>query len=294
MANVSTGYNGKLDVPSLPGGFTYPLTPTGKGNLIPAPPYHFCSSEMVIRYQADPEEVKRFIPWPLEPSRTNPGGCILHLASYVSRNGDDTLLVDLPERCNYAECYLEIRATYRGQEVKHFAYYWVDKDYSIIRGMILGLPKKGGQISTTFEKIHLFKLNPHFPQFGENFRMGGVCSAHMEKLITASISLDRQIKPEEMDPEMRLPCRNLVCYPDAKLGYQDRAFKRIGHTCMDVWYGDVWRGKEEKVEFFPSPVEEHDLLKPVRITDSYYMDYAFTTYGGIVDEVLTEPTGEKA
>lgn len=276
----------KLDLPDLPGGYSYPFTPNGKGNLIPAPPYHFCASEMIIRYQADPEQVKRFLPEPLKPSEVNPGGCILHVCSYVSRNGDDDLLVELPERCNYSECYLEIRANYRGLECKHFAYYWVNRDYSILRGMILGLPKKGGEISTTFEKVHLFHLNPNFPQFGENFRMGGVVSSHMEKLITASISLDRQITVDELDPEMRMPCRNLVCYPDAQMGYQDRAFRRIGHTNMDVWYGNIWKGKDEKVEYLPSIIEEHDLLKPRSITESYYMDYAFTTYGGIVDEVL--------
>ena len=73
----------------------------------------------------------------------------------------------------------------------------------------------------------------------------------MEKLITASISLDRQITVDELDSEMRMPCRNLVCYPDAQMGYQDRAFRRIGHTNMDVWYGDIWKGKDEKVEYLP-------------------------------------------
>ncbi len=286
MAGFITGMYDTFKPTELPGGYSYPLTPSGKGNLLCAPPWHFAASEMVIRYQADPEMVRQFLPYPLEPSRTNPGGCILHMCSYVSRNENADHLVDMPMLCNYNETYLEIRGNYRGEECKHFAYYWVDRDYSILRGWVDGLPKKYGETSCTFEKIHLFQLNPHFPQFGEGFRMGAVCSAHMEKMMAGSIALDRKIDPDEMDPEMRLPCRNLMMYPDGKVGYDRRAVARITHTCMDVWYGDVWKGKDEALEFFPSVAEEHDLLKPISITDSYYMNYAFTTYGHIVHEEL--------
>ena len=286
MSGCITGLAETFLATKLPGGYSYPLTPTGKGNLLCAPPWHFVASEMVIRYQADPEQVKRFLPAPLEPSKTNPGGCILHMCSYVSRNENADHLVDLPELCNYTETYLEIRGNYRGTECKHFAYYWVDRDYSILRGWVAGLPKKFGNTSCTFEKIHLFQLNPHFPQFGENFRMVAVCSAHMEKLISGSIALDKKIDPDDIDPEMRLPCRNLMMYPDGKVGYTDRAVARITHTCMDVWYGDVWKGKDEELTYFPSVAEEHDLLKPLKIEDSYYMNYAFTTYGHLVDEDL--------
>lgn len=288
MAGFITGLYDTFETANLPGGFSYPLTPTGKGNVLCAPPWHFACSEMVIRYQANPNEVKRFLPYPLEPSKTNPGGCILHMCSYVSLNEKDNHMVDLPERCNYTETYLEIRANYRGQECKHFAYYWVDKDYSILRGWLAGLPKKHGETSCTFEKIHLFKLNPHFPQFGNGLRIGAVCGAHMEKMISGSIVLDEKIDPDTMDPEMRLPCRNRFMYPDGMVGAQERAVERITHTCMDVWYGDVWRGKDETLEFYPSVAEEHDLLKPVSVTESYYMDYAFTTYGHLVDEDLSK------
>lgn len=286
MAGCITGVYDTFKPADLPGGFSYPFTPTGKGNLLPKPPYHFGASEMVIRYQADPDQVARFIPYPLEPSKTNPGGCILHVCSYLSINENKDVFAELPEQSNYNECYLEIRANYRGLECKVFSYYWVDKDYSTLRGCILGLPKKGGQISTNFEKLNLLKLNPHFPQFGEGFKMGGVVSAHMEKLVSAGITIDKKIDADDMDPEMRMPCRNLIAYPDAQMGYQDRAFARIGHTCMDCWYGDVWKGKDERITYFPSVIEEHDLLKPVSITESYYMEYAFTTYGGVVDEEL--------
>ena len=163
MAGFITGMYDTFKPAELPGGYSYPLTPTGKGNLLCAPPWHFAASEMVIRYQADPEMVRQFLPYPLEPSRTNPGGCILHMCSYVSRNENADHLVDMPMLCNYNETYLEIRGNYRGEECKHFAYYWVDRDYSILRGWVAGLPKKYGETSCTFEKIHLFQLNPTSP-----------------------------------------------------------------------------------------------------------------------------------
>ena len=70
--------NGKLDTADLFGGYSYPLTPTGRGNVLGQPPYHFCGEEMVIVYQADPEQVAKFLPPPLEPSLENPGGCVIH------------------------------------------------------------------------------------------------------------------------------------------------------------------------------------------------------------------------
>ena len=288
---LAKGYeqlNGKLDIPNLEGGYSYPLSPTGQGNVLGAPPYHFCGEEMNIVYQADPEAVARFLPAPLEPSLENPGGVVLHMNSYISRIREDNLLLELPERCNYNETYLECRCRYQGKETKTYLYFWVDKDFSLLRGWLLGSPKKFGETHVSFEKRHMFELNPHFPQFDKGFEMGGVCSAHMEKLIYASCKLDKRIKAEELHPDILMPTNNRFIYPDIQIGYQGRAVDKMIHGVIDTWYGDVWQCSDPKIEFFDSVVEEHQLLRPVSIEASYFYQLGFTVYGHVVDRDLNE------
>jgi|GEM_PF-295505 len=289
---LAKGYehlNGKLEVPNLEGGYFYPLSPNEKANVLGAPPYHFCGEEIVFAYQADPEEVKKFLPYPFEPSVENPGGCVLHINSYVSKTAeDDALLYELPERCNYTETYLECRCRFQGKETKIYVYFWVDKDFSMLRGWLQASPKKFGETHVTFEKRHLFDMNPYFPQFGEGFEIGGVCSAHQEKVVTAYCKLDKQIKAEEMHPDVLMGTHGLFIYPDFKMGYTGRSINKVIHCVTDTWYGDVWKCKEPKIEYFKSIVEEHDLLKPISIDAAYYYTLGFTIYGHVVDYDVNE------
>ena len=276
--------NGKLDTADLFGGYSYPLTPTGRGNVLGQPPYHFCGEEMVIVYQADPEQVAKFLPPPLEPSLENPGGCVIHFNSYesiVQRDAD--LLHELPERCNFTEAYIEVRCRFRGKESKVYVYFWVNKDYSLSRGWIMGAPKKIGEVSLSFEKHHLNGLNPYFPQFEKGFTLGGICSAHMEKLIHGTCKLDKRIDPKDMHKDILMPTNNYLLYPDIQMGYKGRCVSKIIHNVIDTWYGDVWECSDAKLDFFESVAEEHTLLKPVSITSAYYCPLGFTIYGHVVD-----------
>ncbi len=283
---LAEGFNlkGKVDAAKLPGGYSYPLTPNGNGNVLGEPPYHFCGEEMVIVYKADPEEVKKFLPYPLEPSIENPGGCVIHFNSYESVvERDVNLLRDLPDRCLFTEAYIEVRCRFKGKESKIYVYFWVDKDYSLLRGWIFGAPKKIGEVRTSFEKHHMNELNPYFPKFDKGFEIGAVCSAHMEKLIFGSCKLDKRIEPSQMHKDIFIPTNNLILFPDVQMGYQGRSVNKIAHNVMDTWYGDVWECSDAKLDFFESVAEEHTLLKPIEITASYFCPLGFTMYGHIVD-----------
>ena len=283
LAKGFENLHGKLNVPGLPGGYSYPLSPTGKCNVLAAPPYHFAGEEMNIVYQAEPQAVRAFLPYPFEPSLERPGECVLHMNSYVSRIAEDTLLVDLPERCNYNETYLECCCRFQGKETKTYLNFWVNKDFSMLRGWLTGSQKKFGETEVTFEKCHLFDLNPYLPQVGSGFEIGGMCSAHMEKVVYARCALDKRITAEELHPTIMMGTNNLLIYPDFQMGYKGRAVNKVIHSVCDTWYGDVWQCKDAAIEYFDSVCEEHSLLKPVRIDASYYYKLGFTIYGHVVD-----------
>jgi hypothetical protein len=288
---LAEGYDlkGKMETPKLQGGYSYPLTPSGKGNVLGEPPYHFCGEELVVVYQADPEAVKQFLPYPFEPSLENPGGCVIHFNSYESIvERDKELLYELPDQCLFTEAYIEVRCRFKGKETKIYSYFWVNKDYSLLRGWIMGAPKKIGVVHTSFEKHHMNDLNPHFPQFGEGFKIGAICSAHMEKLIHSVATLDKPIHPDDMHPDVLIPTHNILHYPDLKMGYKGPLVHKVIHGVMDTWYGDCWECTDIKLDFFDSVAEEHQLLKPVEITASYFTPLGFTIYGHVVDYDFNE------
>jgi acetoacetate decarboxylase len=129
-------------------GYSLPLSPEGRANVIPSPPWHYIGDFLVIEYWADPDAVAAVLPPGLEPYADDPGRCAALFVDWQSCSDSGEELLD-PVRSQYKEFFIVVNAMLDGEHVTSCPYIWVDKDFALIRGWIQGFPKKLGQIDMT-------------------------------------------------------------------------------------------------------------------------------------------------
>ena len=98
-------------------GFSHPISPEGKTQLVGSPPWHYSAAIMGINYKANPKEIKKLLPEPYELSQNEPGGVTIWFVDWLSVwEEDKDLICKNPERTQYKECLLAIRCRFKGKE----------------------------------------------------------------------------------------------------------------------------------------------------------------------------------
>lgn len=120
-------------------GFSLPLSPEGKANLLPPPPWHYSGDFMTIEYRADPDAVIALLPDELEPA-DDPGAVNLIFADWQSCSESGREITE-PYYSQYKEVMFYVGAKYKGKPVCRCVYIWVDKDYAMLRGLVQGFLK---------------------------------------------------------------------------------------------------------------------------------------------------------
>ena len=90
-------------------GYSHPLTPGGKAQLVGRFPWYFSTAQVVICYKADPAEVRKQLPEPYELSATEPAGVSCWFGDWliVPEEYKDVAFQN-PERVQYKECMLQV------------------------------------------------------------------------------------------------------------------------------------------------------------------------------------------
>src|SRR3972149_2823428 len=102
--------------PSL-SGFSHPLSPEGKTQLVGPLPWHYSAAIMGINYKTNSQEIRKLLPEPYELSESEPGGVTIWFVDWLSVGEEDKDLIYMnPERVQYKECLLAIRCRFRGVE----------------------------------------------------------------------------------------------------------------------------------------------------------------------------------
>lgn len=254
--------------------------PEGKSQLIGGPPWHFVSEQMIITYKAKPDIVKKYIPSPLQSSVSEPDGCCVRISSFISVwDGNKDMIFVNPERCNFKEGFIDIQCTYKGEEAKRLAFIWVDNDFTLMRGWFMGAPKKLGKVYTSYEKRHLYELNPVFGKFGTGTKIKGIVTGHTDKLMTGSMTLGKKITPDQLPASLKCKMFNTVHFPNIEVGSEKPALKRLVQDVTTANIGEVWEAKDAALIFNESEIEEHMDLKPKEITGAYFMSLGITFHG---------------
>jgi len=260
-------------------GYSTPRSPEGRSSLVPAPPWHYVGSLLVVEYWAEPEAAAAVLPAPLEP-HPDCGRAAAMFIDWQSCSEDGHELLD-PSRSQYKEFFVTINALYEGEEVAYCPYIWVDRDFALARGWIQGFPKKLGSIWIT----RSFGLETRAdPGIRAGASYGGTCAAYERRLAQATVTLERPSEsgPSHNDP----PIVNARHFPRLEKGRHEEpaVHELVRSTAYDRSASEIWEGSAT-LELFESPGEELAALAPTSVGSGYRF-----TIGYSVDdlETLTE------
>lgn len=260
-------------------GFCYPLTPEGKSSVVGHFPWHYGTEYITIAYEADQDEIAKWLPEPLEPSKEAQGVAYVAFSKWWSvwDQGEDLPAIN-PGRTQYQEGAIWVGCSFKGEEGQICLPIWVDNDFTMARGWFMGFAKKLGQVMITDYN----PLNPMMPEEGIGTRMTGIVSSHGEKLIRGSILIDRQIDRSQLPRPLGRPLFHIRHFPSLAPGAKPSVLElvKLGATNWN-WDPVVWAGAGE-LEFFPSEIEEHMALKPKRIIGAYRYKNGYTFDGAQV------------
>ncbi|MFI5048706.1 MAG: acetoacetate decarboxylase family protein [Gaiellales bacterium] len=247
-------------------GYSLPLSPDGRANVIPAPPWHYVGDFLVIEYWAEPDAVAAVLPPGLEPFSEDPGRCAALFVDWQSCSDSGEELLD-PVRGQYKEFFIVVNAVMGGEHVTTCPYIWVDKDFALIRGWIQGFPKKLGQIDMT----RSFGLDCR----AEGHAFAGTLAANGRRLAQSTVTPERIAEdgPTHNEP----PLINRRHFPRLAAGRHDdpavdelvRA-KSANRSISPIHQGTA------TLELFGAPNEEHDRLAPVRMGGGFRFQFAYT------------------
>jgi len=255
-------------------GYSLPLTPKGRSSIVEAPPWHYGGEVMQVVFLTNKKRARELIPPPLEIG-PEPGKGILWFVEWVSvsESNPDLAFIN-PERAVYRECLVMIQCSYQGVPGYIVPYIWVDNDFTMMRGFVQGFPKKLCRIYRT----KLAELNPKIGGKRVGAKMKGICEAHGERIVEASLVFTRQAAPSELPPVRFYLMRHFPNIEDpSKPLVHELAISNIS----DVKVSDIWAGDAE-IKFFESAVEEIAALKPVEVLGGFFHNMGFTINGGKV------------
>ncbi len=264
-------------------GYSTPLSPEGRANVTPAPPWHYAGDLLVIEFHAAPEAVRATLAPGLEAGE-DPGRCLAFFCDWQACTDGGAELAD-PVRSQYREFFVLVSAARKGRQALTCPYIWVDQDTSMMRGLIQGFPKALGSVHITrhFE-VEGVAASPL--RAGSVF--GGTLAARGRRLVEARVTLEGE---PGAGPELR-PIVNLRYFP----AFTARAEARpaVAELVWSNWenksVSPVWRGRAE-LRFFEAPSSELAALQPVAVGAGYRYSMAMTIRPGEEPEDVREAWG---
>lgn len=261
-------------------GFCLPLSPKGKAQLVGKLPWHFSMDVMAFIFRTDPDEVKKLLPDPYEPSSKPDIAYVWFMDTLSVCEEDKDMIYVNPERTMYRECLLGVRCRMKGIEGHRVAYMWADNDFTLLRGWFYGYPKKLGRIHMSSSKRQIYELNRGISKFGTGTRLQGFLEAHGDRLITGNMKLGKQITPADLMPPLGLPTFNILHYPNTEIGSdKPLVFQIIQPISEPPTWGDVWAAEEASLTFNESEIEEHTAIKPREIISAYFLSMGLSFQG---------------
>jgi acetoacetate decarboxylase len=256
-------------------GFSYP-SPKGISNVVGSLPWHFGTEHMCIAYRSDPAAVASYLPEPLEPS-SEPDLVIVDFGKWYSLWNQPEQAIINPERTRYQETVHWIGCRYQGQDARFCVQTWVNKDFSLVRGMIMGFNKRFGE---TYKSTYQSQ-NPGMPVLGPGTSMGAYCASHGERLFEGRLDIERAIPYDKIPALMRWKQINLRYFPSMDPSGKPAVCELLEIEATDFRKGVALEGKGH-LKLLPSVLEEHTNLEVREIIGGTYFENGCTITGGKV------------
>lgn len=267
--------------------YTPPFAPRGRAGVAPTPPWHYAADFLTISFETSEEAVSDVLPPGLVADARD--GMVLCTASFAawqasSDEGDEFLD---PSRSQYNECLIFVGARLEGAAVFHCPYIYVDSDLSMVRGWLLGYPKKYGVVHTT----RAFPLvSRAAPALGPSGRFGGTLALHGRRLAEGTVTIEQEAERDAPIFGSR-PIIGRRHFASLYEGEQD--LPAVDELTQlrgeDFQISPIWAGSGS-LAFGASPTEDLDLLGPVRVLRGYRYSVAMTNRFNIKVKDLRQST----
>jgi acetoacetate decarboxylase len=257
-------------VPSTLKGYTLPRTPQGRSNHIPAPPWHFVGDVLVIEYWADPAAAAAALPDGLVPHQDG-GRMTAMFVDWQSCSGDGSELLD-PVIAQYREFLVTVAATHNGREVAFCPHIVVTADFSLVRGLIQGFPKKLGSVAIT----RTFGLDVVAdPGLRAGSRFAGTAAVADRRVAEATVTLERTT--ETVSPHFAVPVVNVRYFPRLEAGrHEEPAVNELVRVVTyDRAMSEIWEGTASFTTF-DAPRDDLHALAPVRVGRGFRFTYGYS------------------
>jgi acetoacetate decarboxylase len=224
---------------------------------------------LMVEYRADPAAASSFLPRALTGSAST-GLAAAIFGDWQSCSAGGAELLD-PVRSQYREFYIALACQLGGQPVARCPFCWVDKDFSLVRGLIQGYPKKMGSIAMT----RAFAVGDATPGLMKGGQFAGTLAASDRRLVEARVTLERPNDPPALMLAPLIHTRYFPAWDPAEPATEELVAG--GSSAQAV--ADAWSGSAE-LTFFDSPTDDLALLAPIEILGGYRFSFAETLNGG--------------
>jgi Acetoacetate decarboxylase (ADC) len=162
----------------------HPLVP-GPSSAIEKGPWHYGADYVTVYFKGAKANLAGLVP---SPFVLDDGLCMAYVCEIVSVSDSGAEMVHTsPERTQYQEAAVGVRCRYRGGSGVYFPVMWVTTEWSLLRGLLNGYPKRlADRISMT--KLH--PLNPGLRAVAAGARFSGFCVKGSETTLALSVRLD--------------------------------------------------------------------------------------------------------
>jgi acetoacetate decarboxylase len=253
-------------------GFLFPQTAKGIASLIPAPPWYYSGTWFTVEYRTHPDNVRALLPDELELDDDDPGRVAMVWADWQSCSEGGAELLD-PVRSQYAEAFLAIKTKFRAKLYTRIAMIWVDRDFSLGRGIHMGYPKKFGSIYQT----RPFPYGPA-PRLAPGGRFGASLASGDRRIAEAVITLREQV--DTGGPTVNIhPLLHSRLLKSIEKGGRDSLNELVTHKPARADVGKPWVADAE-IRLYASPIEELASIEVDEVLGGYYQQMGTMWDGG--------------
>jgi acetoacetate decarboxylase len=254
-------------------GFSLPLSPLGKANVVGAPPWHYSGDVIALVFWTEPGAAAATLPPGLTPDPDSNGRAIAVFADWQYTGANDELLE--PARYQNREFYMLLDAHWNNTPVYWTPYVYVDNDSSMARGWIQGYPKRLGSI---FQTRTFAAPGPASAPILPGTKFGASLSVHGQRLANGRLTLRQE--QADVSSAMGRPAINRRYFPSLCAGQRnepvvDELVMAVNDdlTIIDIWSGDA------ELELPKAIGEELHELLPVKMGTGYRLSMSCTISG---------------